>query len=303
MQKNLLTALLLSVFGLSLYAQSIVVTGTEFIKINGYNECFYPRFSPAGDYLLVTSANYAGLRSYDLANKKVTLITNDAGAGYNTQISADGKTILYSKTEFIKNLRHNSLVKVDKTSRITTKLTSPSRDALTARFSANKPTYVIARKLVKTNITANELKPIITVEDKKLVLYTASARKTITPNGLNESYIWPSISPNGKSLVYAVVGKGVFVSDLNGANVKSIGKFSAPKWLNDNWIVGMDDKDDGEKVISSELVAVKADGSNRQKIQTPSGKIAMYPAASADGSRIAFNTEAGELYILKISIK
>jgi len=31
--------------------------------------------------------------------------------------------------------------------------------------------------------------------------------------------------------------------------------------------------------------------------------MAMYPAASADGSRIAFNTENGEVYLLNIQIK
>jgi hypothetical protein len=36
---------------------------------------------------------------------------------------------------------------------------------------------------------------------------------------------------------------------------------------------------------------------------TPRGVMAMYPAASADGKRIAFNTEKGEIYILNVSIK
>ena len=65
----------------------------------------------------------------------------------------------------------------------------------------------------------------------------------------------------------------------------------------------MEDKDDGEKLISSTLIAATIDGKIKQTVLTPTGVMAMYPAASADGKRIAFNTEKGEIYILNISIK
>ena len=65
----------------------------------------------------------------------------------------------------------------------------------------------------------------------------------------------------------------------------------------------MDDKDDGQNVLSSTVIALTIYGKVRQTLSTPSGKMAMYPAASADGSRIAFNTEKGEVYLLNIQIK
>ena len=90
---------------------------------------------------------------------------------------------------------------------------------------------------------------------------------------------------------------------MEGDNVVSLGKLSSPVWLDNQWIVGMDDKDDGEKLLSSVLVAVTVDGKIRQTIETPEGKMAMYPAASADGKRIACNTENGELFIIDLLIK
>ncbi|MBV5343998.1 hypothetical protein JZU68_10575, partial [bacterium] len=96
--------------------------------MNDNSTCFFPRFSPAGDYLLVSGSGYAGLRAYDFASKTITRISDDAGAGYNTQISADGKTILYSKTELVKNVRHNSLVQVEKATRLKKQLTAPTRE-------------------------------------------------------------------------------------------------------------------------------------------------------------------------------
>jgi Tol biopolymer transport system component len=300
MQKNLLLTVFLVGMGLLVQAQSITVTRTEFIKLNDNSVAFFPRFSPAGDYLLVSSSGYSGLRMYDFATKTITRLTDDAGAGYETQISADGKTILYSKTELVKNLRHNSLVQIEKASRIKKQITAPARDAVVPRFAANKPTYVTGRKMIRAGVTTAEVKPIITIEDRKMVVYLATGRKVLTPNGTSASYIWPVISPDGKKIAYTVVGKNTFVCNIDGTQSISVGYINAPQWLNNSWLVGMDDKDDGEKLVSSELVAVSANGKIRQKITTPAGKMALYPAASADGKRIAFNSEKGEIYILTI---
>ena len=144
---------------------------------------------------------------------------------------------------------------------------------------------------------------VICVENRKMVLYVNGNRTVLTPNGENASYIWPSISPDQKNIVYTVASKGTFVCDIEGNNVVSLGKLSSPVWLDNQWIVGMDDKDDGEKLLSSVLVAVTADGKIRQTIETPEGKMAMYPAASADGKRIVCNTENGELFIIDLLIK
>jgi Tol biopolymer transport system component len=65
----------------------------------------------------------------------------------------------------------------------------------------------------------------------------------------------------------------------------------------------MDDRDDGYVMLSSGIVAATADGKTRQTLATPQVKIAMYPAASADGRRIAFNSSKGEIYLMDISIK
>lgn len=302
MNKNLIITLILVVFGQLSYAQFITVESTELLKMNDNSTCFFPRFSPVGDYLLVSGSGYTGLRAYDFASKTITRITDDAGAGYNTQISADGKTILYSKIELVKNLRHNSLVQVEKATRIKKQLTVPTRETLTPRFAVNKSTYIAGKKFVRANVSSSETKPIITIEDRKMVLYTASTRKVLTPNGTNASYIWPVISPDGQQIAYTVVGKNTFVCKLNGTEPISVGYINSPQWLNNSWLIGIDDKDDGEKLISSDLVAVSADGKKHQKLTIPVGKMALYPAASADGKRIAFTTEKGELYILSVSV-
>lgn len=65
----------------------------------------------------------------------------------------------------------------------------------------------------------------------------------------------------------------------------------------------MDDIDDGEKLISSTVLIVSADGKTKKRLETPQGVNAMYPSASKDGSKIAFNTDKGEIYIANVELK
>ncbi len=285
-------------------AQQINVLSIEKIKGTEKGGYFYPKFSPSNDYVLLTQINYDGLVKYSFDKGNLTIVNNDPGAGYDVQISDDGTLILYKKIELIGKLRHNSLL----TQRLSTNekktLVTPTRENITGRIMNSSPVYVKGKNMIKnSSVPKNILQNIITIEDQKMVLYKNGVRKELCPNGKEKSYIWPSISPDGTQIVYTVAGKGTFVTNLDGTNTKSLGKLSAPKWAGNKYIIGMDDKDDGEKLLSSVLVAVTVDGKIRQTIETPEGKMAMYPAASADGKRIVCNTENGELFIIDLLIK
>lgn len=285
------------VSGQQLEIQSITsLKGTE---SGGY---YYPVFSPKGDFLLTTSENYAGLKMFSFTSNSFKTITTDAGAGYGVQVSADQQTVVYKKTDFVKNLRSNSLISHSLATGKKAVLVAPTRDPITSRFATNKPQFVKGKTLVATNVTRAESTSVICIENQKMVIYNASNRKVLTPNGQSASYIWPSISPDKMNIVYTVASKGTFVCKIDGTNPVSLGKLNAPTWINNQWIVGMDDKDDGQNILSSKLVAVMVTGKGSQTLPTPAGKMAMYPAASADGQRIAFNTEKGEIYLLNIKI-
>lgn len=295
--------LLLVVSTQILFAQQIHVKTVEKIAVPNNAGLYHPIFSPTGDYLLATAENFSGLQLYSFNTKTFSTLTTDAGAGYGVQISDDGNSILYRKTEMQSQLKFTSLMEYSRTNAQAKQLVSPTREAISAKFAANKPMYLKSKKLVSNNIPTAEASPLITIENQKMVIYNANSRKAIAPNGQSASYFWPSISPDKKNIVYTVAGKGTFVCKIDGTNPISLGKLGAPVWLNNNWIVGMDDKDDGEKLLSSQLVATTINAKIRQTVTTPIGLIAMYPAASADGSKIAFNTEKGEMYLLNIEIK
>ena len=297
--------LLLFIFmvGQICYAQQVDVLSVESIESTTDGGFYYPVFSPANQYLLATDAGYKGLKLIRFSDNSIQTITNEQGAGYGVRISADGNSVLFKKTEMIKGLKYNSLHSYAFKNNQQKQLILRTRDQFTASFSGDKPFYVKGTKLNRKTVPTKLLVPVVQIEDRKMVLYNGKIRTVLTPNGEDASYIWPSISPDFRKIAYTVAGKGTFVCDIDGGNVQSIGKLSAPKWLNNDLLVGMDDKDNGDQVVSSVIVVASIDGKMRQALTTDKVLKAMYPAASSDGKKIAFCTDKGQLFLINIDIK
>jgi Tol biopolymer transport system component len=295
--------LLLIAIGQFAYAQRIDVKSIQLLKGTEQGGYFHPVFSPKGTYLLTTAENYAGLKQHAMATNKIETLTADAGAGYGASISADENTVLFRKTEMRNNLRYSSLQSYSVPNRKQEKLADAVREKITPVFAENKPAFIKGQTLTKIGKISEKVRSHINIEDRKMVLYAGDTRTVLTPNGEDKSYFWASVSPNGKRIVYTVAASGTFVCDIDGENAVSLGKLNAPKWLNNQWIIGMNDKDNGDQVIASEIVAISIDGQSRQTLSTPSVGIAMYPSASADGKRIAFNSEKGQIYIMNVELQ
>ena len=301
MKKLLLFFLVIAQIAL---AQQINVLSIEKIKATDTGGYFYPKISPDNQFILMTRGNYSGLYQYSPVSKSLKTLNEDPGAGYKVQISDDGNTVLYNKTELIRKLRHNSLISQTISNGEKKVLVAPTREQITGKMVNSNPVYVKNRNLVKSNsVKPTDNLYLITIENQKMVLYKNGVRAELTPSGANASYIWPSISPDNKNIVYTVTGKGTYVCSVTGKNVTSLGKLNAPYWAGNRYVVGMDDRDDGEKLISSSLIITSIDGKLRKKLETPTGINAMYPSASKDGSRIAFNTDRGEVYLMQVEFK
>ena len=93
--------------------------------------------------------------------------------------------------------------------------------------------------------------------------------------------------------------RGAFISDLAGANIIKLGKCNAPQWSRSgNWIIGMDDKDDGHKIVGSDIIAVSKDGKTRIELTHTANTMEMFPAVSPVENKIVVSTSAGDLLLL-----
>lgn len=119
----------------------------------------------------------------------------------------------------------------------------------------------------------------VAVESRQQYIEVTKGRKVdkINPTPPPEAsmYIWVSLSPNGKYILYNVPLKGTFVCTLKGDVVAEIGRLNAPVWYDNDIVIGMDDYDDGNNFTSSDIVAVDVHTLERQVLSTE--KIALYP--------------------------
>ena len=234
--------------------------------------------STDGSYVLITSGSNQGLRRYDVATGETTTITTAAGAGYNVQISQDGQEVVYRETKFDKQgLRKNNIIRLDMATAKTATVAKAQRD-------------MMAMTTTGANVS-------VSISDRKIVLTKNGKNIVLAPNGSHESYIWPSISPDGTKLCYYVCGNGCWVANLDGSGKQYIGHgVQAAKWYDNNTLVAMDAEDDGHFTTASAIVAYTLDG--KKQVLTNNSMIAMYPYAA--NNMIVFSTLDGETYMLNV---
>lgn len=87
---RLFSLLLFSFIFTAVFAQFIKVQLIEKQDIPVAGGAFYPKFSPDGSYVLLTTVNYTGLQKWEPASRKLQKLTDEPGAGYAARISEDG---------------------------------------------------------------------------------------------------------------------------------------------------------------------------------------------------------------------
>ena len=234
--------------------------------------------SADGSYVLITNGSNHGLRRYDVATGKTTTISTAAGAGYNVQISKDGQELVYRETSFdAQGLRRSDIIRLDLTTSKTATIAKGQRD-------------MIAMANTGANVS-------VSINDRKIVLTKNGKNIVLAPNGSQESYIWPSVSPDGTKLCYYVCGNGCWVANLDGSGKQYIGHgVQAAKWYDNNTLVAMDAEDDGHYITASAIVAYTLDG--KKQLLTNSSMVAMYPDVAEN--MIVFSTLDGETYMLNV---
>lgn len=233
--------------------------------------------SPSGDYILLTSGANKGLVRFDLATGNTMTITDKEGAGYEVKISNNGNEVIYRETTYDKDrMRRNNILHMNFATRKRALVAQGQRDMKRLAF---------------------EERPTVSIDDRHIVLTQNGQSTVLAPNGTDASYIWPSVSPDGTKICYYVCGAGCFVCNIDGTQPQYIAHdCRAAKWYNNEVIIGMDDKDDGEFILSSKIVAFDLKG-NSQNL-TDDSMIAMYPYA-IEGA-VAFATLQGETYLIQI---
>jgi len=280
-------------------AQKVKVVSRETLPQKG----MYPVFNVSGDKMLYTADGFAGLNMMDLTSKQVIEITKDNGAGYEPQFAPDNSKVFFRRTSFVDNRRYNSVSSFDLKTSIKSELLSPQRSLNKMQPLNNGVIAFSGKNLLRaTSVKSNQTPVFVSAnEDLKIVVYTDKIQY-LNPLNMPESrYIWVSLSPDSKNILFTAAGKGTFICDLSGKILNSLGYLNAPVWFDNKYVVGMEDKDDGQRIISSKIVMISLENKAKTVI-SQNGTIAMYPTASGKANLIAYQTENSEIEMVKVEL-
>ena len=316
MKKLLLT--LAAVATLTAQAQQFEFVSNQQLSV-GATDVFHPQFTPDGNSLLVSSASYDGLGVIDIASQSYTKLTDMRGAGWMPAISEDGKTVVVHCQN--DQAQGTSLYSIDLNT-LERKIVANNLD------HTNQVSFVngtlcygvyqrtndiitggqVMTKAVMAPISAIEMpnNVFVTEEDLKIVVYNNGRRIELDPlkgqfSTWDPQYCWTSLSPDKTKILFHCANNA-YICDLNGGNVVNLGEMNCPQWRCNTHVIGHNEDHDGYYLTKGEIFIIGADGKNLQQL-TASSDIKTFPCVSADGSKIAYHTEDGKLFLMTIKEK
>jgi len=257
-----------------------------------------PQFSPTGLSVFYTDADGNGIWQYVFKTRTIRQITSDRKSVTAFSVSPDCKTVVYRRTTKEGLERKQDVVLVNILQKSSTVLASGS-DVAIPSFAGDTPIYTVNATTQGFPSTRATPTTVLGIEDTKIALTLGGKKVLLDPIG-NGRYIWPVLSPDKKRLVAYQMEKGAFICNVDGSDVTMIGKRDAPSWTRSGkWIVFMDAKDDGHKILSSDIAVVSLDGLMTFPLTTTSHILEMNPVCSPTEDKIACSTVDGSILILE----
>ena len=300
--------LLIISFQLITEAQSIKVKERKEIAIPEAGEHFFPRFAANDSVIYFTKSYYQGIESINLFSNEFKTITTEQGSGFDYQFTQDGNKIFYRTDEYLSGKKYSDIKSIDLRSNKIELLEKRKRNLSAPKilksgdciFKSDADITVSNKQKQSIQLNVIPQDTMLFYSDNNLILLINGERKVFNPLG-DGSYLWSSFSPDKSKIIFTFMGKGTYIADLEGNIILEIGYANAPKWSPDGkWIAYMDDKDDGVRIVSSEIFVLSADG--REKINLTDSKEIheQFPEWSPSMNALVCHTADGKIIYLSL---
>ena len=239
-----------------------------------------PVLSPDGSMILFSSDDQAGLNLLNVRDGKIMNIENDVrGAGFTPVFTADNKAVVYRTAKTIDGLMNRDVRTFSIADGSKAQVAPMSRAAIDLKSSAGITRYA------KSNFTS-------------IILTDGSEVTELTPLADAHSYLWPSLSPDGKHLLFVEPFKGLFIADADGSNpVKIADKADFPGWVSNDIISFVTSHDDGYTILDSTLKVYDLKAGQTTNV-TPAD--VLVGEATAANSTVVYTTLNGEMYSVTV---
>lgn len=307
--KKIMTVLLITFGMLSAQNGSLSVVNVKALTNPQQGAFYFPKFMPDNQNILFSGPRFTGLYRMDLKTKRIEQLTAENGAGYEYQISPDGKYVIYRSIQMENRRNYYSIKKLNLADKKEITVVEKARDLTPPHLTGNTILFLknnVPQKMtIGTQIlhkTGSLDEKAVFIHDRKIVLLNNGQEKVLQPLGPG-IYIWPRLSPTGDRLLFTYAGDATYVCDLDGNILAKIGYANAAEWSPDGkWIAYMVDKDNGDYFTASEIYISDATGKQRLQVTNTPNIIEMYPNWSSDLSKLIFASDNGQIFMATLKI-
>lgn len=278
MKKSLLLFSAIMLSAGSLMAQS-KANGEPRLLIKSAQSLMAPVWSPDGSKIAVTGDNFIGIWVANADGSNLNQVSEALGAGYKMNWQ-DAQTIV-STPYTVEN--GSRMVRIENVNVETAEISEVAPAQRGFRPSKVMKNVNLLRIMCDQPAEATRLIPSLEQYAGKMVLN-------------------PALSPDGKKIAFQIVSYGLFVCDVDGANLKSFGKGAYPSWApNSRDLMFARIQDNGERFTASDLFSVNTETGVEENLTPNSDVIPITLSVSPDGSKVAFDNDVdGNIYVVDL---
>lgn len=278
MKKSLLLFSAIMLSAGSLMAQS-KANGEPRLLIKSAQSLMAPVWSPDGSKIAVTGDNFIGIWVAKADGSNLNQVSEALGAGYKMNWQ-DAQTIVSTPYTVENGLR---MVRIENVNVETAEISEVAPAQRGFRPSKVMKNVNLLRIMCDQPAEATRLIPSLEQYAGKMVLN-------------------PALSPDGKKIAFQIVSYGLFVCDVDGANLKSFGKGAYPSWApNSRDLMFARIQDNGERFTASDLFSVNTETGVEENLTPNSDVIPITLSVSPDGSKVAFDNDVdGNIYVVDL---
>src|SRR5512135_2125826 len=255
------------------------------------------QFNPDGTTLYLSTSEQDGIWEYGLVSGDLRQLVADRAAGFGLAISPDGQRLAYLRRTATAGGTFRREIVVRNLRTGTSSVALSAQGLSLPAFSRNGAVVAATASGIATTASPGaEETTVLGIENTKILLLRGGKKVLFDPLG-SVNYIWPSLSPDRTRILAYDMTIGTFICDLRGKILSRLGRRDAPVWTRDGrWIVYMDDRDDGESLLSSDIHFVSPDGKSTGELTATPAIMEMFPLCSPAEDRIVCSTPDGALY-------
>jgi len=272
-----------------------------------------PLWSPDGSMIAFTSIKYKGIWIIDLQNRNIKQITDETAAGFLFKWSKNSQSILTRVAKYDGMRRYNAVkifnIKAGESFLLTDYRTmmpglpsfTPDNNKVYMFGSNNLELFDSGIEAIpgkKSAVSSN----IIYLRNDKIAVEDLISHQVKTFEPVKGKRVLNlRTSPDGSRVAFEIYGGDMYVMNTDGTGFTDLGQGYRPKWSPDNQhIVYIITKDDGYRILSSDIYTIKIDGTEKTNLTKTIDQIEMNPDWSPDGKKIAFDVPGeGSIYIIK----